>query len=180
MNYVNIGHIRIYIDIDRHLLEMTTGHCALSASLQMIQKWKEWLIHVRCADIQRNCYKQEKWAGKNPVKKFKKGKCNILWRNNPMCHYRLWTIGKAYLQRRSWRSWLTKLNIAMSLCGKEGQYHHGLHQEEHCQHCQGGKPSPLLIPGETMSGVLGTVLCFPVQERYSTIKERPVKSHGDD
>lgn len=67
----------------------------------------------------------------------------------------------------------------MCPCGKEGQWHSGLHWEKHCQQVKGGHPFPLLSSGKVTSEVLYPVLSCPVQERHGHSGTGPVQDHED-
>ena len=51
---------------------------------------------------------------------------------------------------------------------------------KYCQQVKGRNPSPLLLTGETMPGVLCPVLGSPVEERYAHTRESSMKDHKDD
>ncbi|PKU48007.1 nadh dehydrogenase [Limosa lapponica baueri] len=67
-----------------------------------------------------------------------------------------------------------------ALCGQEGQWHPGVHQEECVQWFKGGYPPHLLCPGEAPSGVLCPVLGSLVQEGQGTAAEGTAKGYEDD
>lgn len=68
----------------------------------------------------------------------------------------------------------------MCPCLKENQQCSGLHWEECCQKVKEGDRSLLVSSGEVTLGVLDPVLDSPIQGRYGSTGENPMKGHKDD
>ena len=155
------------------------GQSAPSACLQMIQNWKEWLMHQVHALPVRGTWTGSR-IGQNrtswsPTKA--KRKVLHLGRNKPSTHWRsAHTVGEQLCRERPGvlvnkkSNWSQQCGLAHWPTASWAVWGKVL---------PAGNPSPLLSTGET-PGELCPVLNSPLQERHGHTEATSEKGHKDD